>query len=514
MSKRLNVLGKNTASNFIFFFVSKGLSLFNYAILIRLLGLDSYGLLLFTASVLGQLNFMSGGLGTALEKFIPEYRAKGKFKKLNNSFTVTLLLFIGIGFLLSLLLLVVAYTDLITFFDISNIEKGKTLLILAAIFAPISWAGNCLKSTLRGYNDHHYLNKIETTTYSLSVFVSIVLAYFNFDLVWIFLSQRMSVVINTFLFVKKISKDYKITFKIKGIKILLNTLKEIFSYSVWVFLIEISSFIVNTFDKIIVSGALGVKALPIYMGIIKMIQILASVNSKLNSAVIPIASELFQKESIQKFNEAALRGVRAVNAISSPISVLMIVFAFPILKIIGKDILTDYIVIFQIGTIIYMIGGSKSFLQKMIIGSGITIKEIGVIGITTSILYLGLIHYSISLFYINGAILTLPVIHLVILPLWFYLVAIPAKIKIDNFFKSVFKGQWVSWVFLVSHLIIYWTMIETGQINSSIYYLTYIIIVLPLYGFLTINYAFEKKIRALLISNVPYISTFIVKYKL
>lgn len=448
MSDNFKTLGKNTASNFSFFIIQQGLTLVEYAVMIRLLSLADYGLLLFVTAILGQFNFLEGGLGVALEKFIPEYLHHQQLYKISRAIVSTAVFFLIIGCIITLLLLVFVYFDLFAvWFDFTDIAVANQLIILTALVAPIMWTSKSLTGALKGFNRFHLVNKIETFLITIKFLIAVIVAYFTRDVLQVFIYSQVIEIIKVVILYVYSNKVHQIIWKhIGGVYNVFTTLKEIFSYSLWVFIIQLSSMLINQFDKMIVASFLGIEKLPIYEGIIRLMKILTGISSKLNSAVIPIASKILVSSDQNKFNNIGYQGVIFVNAVAAPITVIAIIFAAPILKIFGSSYLIDYQYLFQIGALGYLLSSSRSFFNKMLSASSIVIEYLAYFAILLSLVYLLNIGWVIRFYDIAGAVLISSVMHILLFPIWVIIVKKYANIEVDKFLRAVFKGQWISWM--------------------------------------------------------------------
>ena len=66
----LNTLRKNTLSNGFFFIAERGIQLLTFAILVRAISLEEYGILIIGTTLVGQFSFLDGGLSIAIQKYI------------------------------------------------------------------------------------------------------------------------------------------------------------------------------------------------------------------------------------------------------------------------------------------------------------------------------------------------------------------------------------------------------------------------------------------------------------
>lgn len=470
MSKHLKTLSKNTSSNVLFFICSKVLSLVQYTILIRYLDLSEYGLLIFARILLGQFNLLQGGLATSLVKFIPQFNVLQQREKINEAFSATFYFFLFIGFLISLLIIHLSSSDyLMGFFKISNSIESKNLLFIAGFFAPLIWSNICFQSALKGFNDFHYLNKIDLFFLSTTNFITIYLAINGFSILWIFLNTQIFFLVKGGFLLNRLINIFNLKFIFKPTK-LIKIIKELFSYSIWVFVMEFASFLVTQFDKMIIAILLNVAVLPIYIGILELMKIFVLINGQLNSAVLPVASEIHAIQSSNTINKICIRGIQMVNSISVPIATLFIILAEPILQILGKDVLAEYVLLSQVGTVLFIITSSRSFLNNFLMSSEKFVKFLSFFSITTAICYLIVCIYAIEQFKVSGAILALPITHIILFPFWLFYIRKITGISIYTYILTVLKGQWPSILIIISYFSLF-SSLKTNYNKLIMYFL-------------------------------------------
>ncbi len=495
-NKLLNVLSKNTFSNFVFSFVNIALELIQYAVLIRFMEMEAYGILIFAGAILGQFNFLEIGLGIGLSKFIPEFKLKGEQAKISQAIVATTGLFVIMGLIVSAVLLILVMTDSLgSLFKVEDIATTQNLVLLVCLFAPFSWGGKALLGGLKGFNQHHEVNVINSSIRLFQFLAVCLLAFFSFDVLWLFLSLQLFEIIRLIWFQYTLSRLHKIETKdVIHIQNLVSTIKQIFGYSMWVFIMQLSGMLINQFDKMIVSALIGIEQLVVYTGIVKLIRLLTIISNRLNGAVIPIAAELnISSGSVSSFNKAAMRGVRVINAIAVPIVAITIIAAEPVLTLIGKEYLLEYKLTYQIGMLLYAVAGACSFLGKMLVGAGNIIRFLSLYNISKTILYLLTVGASIEYGGLVGAILILPIIQVSILPIWLFFVKKLAEVELLKLAKAILSGQWPSLLVIALYFIL--------PEEFNIYLLVFSVVFLAV---TSVKFTIEKPIKDILMSYAGF----------
>jgi len=391
---------------------------------------------------------LEAGLATALEKFIPEFKVKEQWNKLNESFTVTILFFGAVGLIISFFLVLIVSMEWLSWFKIKDLESGSLLLLLAAGFSPFSWALKALIGGLKGFNKYHELNIVDVFTMVANAVLLISLAALDVPVVYLFLAQQSVEIVKTVILWRLLRKCYAFTLWGHKISDLMQTFRLIFNYSGWLLIMRLSGMFVNQFDKIIVSSLIGVDKLPIYNGIEKLMKIVIALNAQLKKSIIPIASEIYAKSDLSRINTLAYKMTAVLNSISAPIVTLLILFGEPVLIVFGKHVLIPYLTVFQVGLCLFMVVSGRAFLVSMHLGAGKIVRLLSLMDVLRAVSYLVTVYLFIQLFQLNGAILANPVATFILFPLWIYVIFTKANISFRSYMQAFWKGQGSSWIII------------------------------------------------------------------
>ncbi|MFK7905183.1 MAG: hypothetical protein AB8B69_08665, partial [Chitinophagales bacterium] len=133
-------------------------------------------------------------------------------------------------------------------------------------------------------------------------------------------------------------------------------------------------------------------------------------------------------------------------------------------------------------------------------GAGNIIQFLSLFAVITSVVYFFLAYYLINIGGLSGAILSLPLTHILLMPIWLLFVQKFAKVKLKDFLLAVWKGQWVALVtiFLFAILIKIYPALLSNYISLIVFG---IICVLEL-GFLSWHYTIDSKVKELIFNKV------------
>lgn len=439
----LKALGRNTASNGVFFAVGRGLELVTFAALVRILPLEDYGLLLLASALIGQFAILDGGLSLAVQKFIPQFKAEGRSDDIGRVITATLVFFAGIGLIACVILLGALALDLTRFFGAHNTDNATRIFVAAALLALFEWPIRVLDNCCKGFNLFHELNVVVFIQHFAASLITVGSALAGAGIVWIFVLRwvpRVGGAMGMWLLIQKAHSGPLIVFDRR----LPNVFRTMFHYSKWILINQISGTVVNQFDRIIVAIALGVNKVPIYYGLNRIFKSVLQINAVMKSAVVPVASEMHAAHPRETFDELARRGTRTYNALFAPSVALIVIFAAPLLLLMGGAKFVPYTRCLQAALVLLLFSASRGFINSMLLGAGSVVRNQSLMGVLTSSVFLVAMYVGLRFLGVCGGLLAHPVTHFILMPLWMYSVLVKSRSSVSGFLRAVVQGQGVA----------------------------------------------------------------------
>ena len=444
-----------------------------FSLLIGIFHLKDYGIYIFFATLMTQFEFIQSGFSTSLERYIPIYEDK---KDISNLISVVAFVYLGFGFLFSLLLFALNYFNVFKFLGGSDLSEFVYLLVC---FVPLIWFFKTFSFALRAFKDFRSENLVNCSF----LFIEAGLIYYaithDFKLEEILFINLFILLFRYIMHFLLVIIRHSFNFSSINKKLLVIEFIKVRAYSFWNFISALSGSIVNVSDKLLVSLFLGAASLPIYYGINQFIKFNTTLSSVLNSSIIPHFTKRISRSTREEFNELALKGTEYTSVVIMTISGIFILFSSYIFILVSKDYLLNYTLIFNIAMVLYILIGSRAFVAKFykcrIDGN----KVISKLNIITSIFYPLVFILLSSLYGLNGAILSPILSHLLIFPIWIYLVFKTTNLNIMDYFKLIMNKLFkISLIFTPFYLIN--SLLEFNQ-NFIILFLELIILILALY---------------------------------
>ena len=333
-SRLYRLLARNTTSNGLFFVLQQLLGLLAFVVLIRAMPREDFGTLLLAQALVGQFALFDAGLSVGLERFVPVFRGQDRLDQIERAIAVTMLVLIIAAVVVGLVLLALVYLPADSSSELlGRLETGglAPVLVIAMV---VVWPLKALHAAGRGFNEHHAVNIIEFLELTAGAVVILALVYLEASITAIFICSQVP-----FLFGAGarwgVLRRNRLPRVVRIDLAAVSLLRELFGFSVWVFVMRMCSQWINQLDRILVAALLGVAAVPIYHGIMRVIRAMVQANAVLMSAVVPVAAEIFSRDDTDAFNQLARRGLRTLNAAHGAMTALFVVLAHPILHLLG-----------------------------------------------------------------------------------------------------------------------------------------------------------------------------------
>jgi O-antigen/teichoic acid export membrane protein len=435
-----------------------GVGFLTIPVLIRLLGIEEYGLWTLASTVISIATLAESGLSTTTTVFISQDLGKQDFKGANETLFIT----IGMMLLLSTIAAFLLWlgSDFISS-SLFRLEENQYLRVTESlkIGGLIAWS-KMLQQVLIGaeqaYQRYPAMNLFITIQSIATNIGMVTVAYLGGKTVaitqWYFFVNIIILSIHVLFVFSLIDKN-----KFSLLSWNQNKLKIISLYSMKTWLGSLGSVLFGQFDKIIVSYLLGAKVLGVYAAITSLTSQINSFSAILVQPLLPVISGYFASDSSQREDgQKQIKIAFQLNVIIAfAMGLIMLAAAPAILSSIMKDSYdSQYITSFQLAIFIYSVYSCNAIGYYILLATNAT-KEFLVIILSTGVISLFLIYLGGKQIGLNGAILG----NSGYLLTWVLVFAGMKKIKIDNHIWM----QWIKYPFL-------WFIVTSALIHFMVVY--------------------------------------------
>lgn len=269
--------------------------------MLRMLGQSEYGLYSLVSSIIGYLTILDLGFGNAIIVYTAKYREQKKYdeeKKLHGMFFV---IFCVIGFIATLI-------GLILFFNVNNlfgatmntieIKKAKIMMLILTFNLAITFPFSVYNSIISAYEKFIFqkiLALLQSILKPIIMIPLLLLSYKSISMVLVITFLNIFVLISNYLYCKR-----KLNIKIKFSGFDRDIFKEIFGYSIFIFIGVIVEKVNFSLDQFILGTMSGTVAVSLYSIASQLNNLFMSISSCCCSVMLPKLSKMVSKNCSDK----------------------------------------------------------------------------------------------------------------------------------------------------------------------------------------------------------------------
>lgn len=462
--------------------------------MLRMLGQNEYGLYSLVASVVAYLTVLDLGFANAIVRYTAKFRAENKMQEQYEMFGMFFILYCGIG-LIAFLIGLGLYFNVDVLFDATmnaeDLYKIRVMMLLMVFNIAFTFPMSIWGAIITAYENFVFQKLVNISRIILNPLVMILLLSIGYKAI------AMVVVITLFnvatLCINAWYCKYRLNIKVKFARFKWGFLKEVSVYSLWIFLDTIVSRFYSSAGQIILGMYQGASVVAIYALAIQLKSLFTSFSTAFNSVLLPKATSLCLKGSVEEINGLFIRVGRMQFFVISFMLLVFTVFGREFIILWGG---ANYEQTYYVALILLF-----PFSLDLISNVGITVlqaknklKYRSIPMIIGSLLGLIIAVPFTRLYGIYGCVssiaLSILLSNVIASNIVFYRVA---KIDVLDYWKNIVKMV----VFPVIVAILIFSCKGIIQIDSMLYLLIYILlfslIYIPIFAYIAMN-AYEKEL--------------------
>jgi O-antigen/teichoic acid export membrane protein len=338
-------------------------------VLIDGLGAPRAGLFFFATTLTGYFTAVELSLATSLTKYIAEYRAKGTMRDLNSAVRGALLLMTLIGVAIALLLGALAVFGATSLFDDAAVRDQAAWAIgVSAIAALLYWPSRLGPAALEGL-ERYDLSALLNVAGAVATLVSVWLALQVTDSVGAIVAIVSGILIFQNLVAGLLALPH-LPLARGGGAWLGAHLRPMLAFGGALFAIGIADTLVYSLDRTILAGFVGASAIVVYEIALRIQSGVRTISSLAGGALISTASRLAAQGRSQRLAELVLVGSFAGVVLTTPVAVLTIVLAEPLIGVWVGEEYAQHALYAQIFVSYWLVHSNTAVLGSVVTGLG------------------------------------------------------------------------------------------------------------------------------------------------
>lgn len=278
-------------------------------ILTAKLGQSEYGLYSLVTSVISYLTVLDFGFGNAIIIYTARYRASNQKEKERKLHGMFLIIYTIIGIIAGIIGAILWFNVDKLFgstMTVEELQKAKILMGILTLNLIVTFPLSVFSSIVTSYEKFIFSKTLNLIKIILNPIVMLILLKFGYrSIALVILNTIFNIVILilNFIYCRK-----KLKIKLKLGKLDTNVLKEIMSYSIWIFLNSIMDKINWNVDQFILGTICGTVIVAVYSVASQLNQMYLNFSTAISGVMLPkIAKMEEQKASDEEFSEIFIK---------------------------------------------------------------------------------------------------------------------------------------------------------------------------------------------------------------
>ncbi len=293
----MSQLKKGAFLNYVTIFLTNVVGLFITPFILSHLGKSEYGIYTSIGALIGTISVLDLGLNNTIVRFVAKYKAE-KDRKSEENFLATTMLIYGAISLVVLIIGYIFYGYLESYFtkmDSEEIEIAKIIFILLIINLAIGLPGGSFRAICIGYEEFVFPKTINIFRYVLRTLTVVAVLTMGGKAIALVIVDTIFNITILIIHIYYVFAKLKVRFKLYDFNF--DYLKQIFSYSVWIFVYGIVAQFQWKAGHIVLGNISKTEVLAVYAVGLTLGGYYGAFSSAITSVFLPRATQMTVNQS-------------------------------------------------------------------------------------------------------------------------------------------------------------------------------------------------------------------------
>lgn len=276
--------------------VSIGIGFAMMPFLIGELGKELYGLWVVVGSVVGTYYLLDMGFSQAVTRFVTKYIHQERYEDANKIINTALVIYSVLGAFVLLVSVGFAFLGAESLLeDKSQVSLVQILLIVGGLQLALEFPAKAFPGVIGSYMRFDWIAKVRTAKTIVDALLIYIFISNGYGLITMAVIGFVTGCISTAIYVAIVNKLFS-QLKYGRRYVDLMTLKGIYSFSKWVFLLDLSVMLRGKIDIWLIAFFQGNSILTVYYVAVRLVDYAISLLSQATNMTTPIFTEYYAKE--------------------------------------------------------------------------------------------------------------------------------------------------------------------------------------------------------------------------
>ncbi|HET7694297.1 MAG TPA: flippase [Vicinamibacterales bacterium] len=328
----LRTLARNVGTRYLFVVVEMAIGLLTLPFNLHHLGAEAYGLWMLTAGITVHFSILDLGYGGAMVKFVAQYRSQRDARGLNEIASTIFVLFSALGLLVYALVVGLAF-NLDQFFNITpaQAETGKWILLIVGLNAAVNFGFSTFGGICAGFQRYDINNVVAIASSAVVAAVNVAVVLMGYGLIPL-VAATTAVRLATYLIYWR--NAYKV-FPLLHVRPSLfrrARVREVTGFSIYASMIDWANKLNYKLDEVVIGVFLGAAPVAIWAVADRIISATQRLTNQSNTVLFPLIVDSDVSQQTRRLQTVLIEGTRLSLATVTPIAIVLIVLAEPIVR--------------------------------------------------------------------------------------------------------------------------------------------------------------------------------------
>jgi O-antigen/teichoic acid export membrane protein len=278
---------RNVSTRYLAIAVNALIGLVVLPVNVHYLGTSAYGLWMLTASITTYFSVLELGYGSAVVKFVAEYRAKQDPRGLNEILSTLFTVFTIMGVVVyGVALVVAALMPVIFNLDPAQVNTGRTVLLIIAANVALHFICSVYGGVVNGFQQYYLNNVIGTATAIVAAVVNVAVLWLGYGLVELVAATTLVRMAPYYLYRRNASRAFpQLSLRFGAFS--RARLREVTSFSIYIAIIDWSARLNYTVDTLTIGIFLNTAAVGVYAVGLRLSEALLRLTNQLQVFLFP-----------------------------------------------------------------------------------------------------------------------------------------------------------------------------------------------------------------------------------
>jgi O-antigen/teichoic acid export membrane protein len=332
------------------------------AFIVHRLSHSLFGILVLTTSIITYSNLLDLGIGITVMKMVAERAHGGPSDDVTTIVRNAVAMFTVIGAVVfAIVLSIEPFVGGLFKVSGEDLHLFQVSLAIAALGIGISFPSAIYTAVHQAHGDYRYMSILGICGQALQVGIGMVLLLAGFG-IWALVALTSALNVVTFI-VKVRHSNRKFGARVRRGKSSWPVARQMFSMSVWIFLMNLATHLIFNTDNIIVGAVLGTSAVASYQVALGPASSLQTAGDQFNMVSLTAAASLRAQGAMDDLRRLLLEATRMVAAVAMPGAVVFAVWGRQLLALwVGPFFEASFstLVVLSIGYLVASLNGAAN----------------------------------------------------------------------------------------------------------------------------------------------------------